>query len=158
MPMEQSSEADVYPKFFEFIERDQAGLPPYEFRDKSGVLLAREGLLRAAGHFPGSKRPKGWREAKEGFARRTDDRKYTLKVEEQDGYWLVMRRAGRSVRDLEYLALAFDEVPLITRTDEEAMRLAEHCYPDPGLTVAGLWVPYFSSERARICRTRPVWR
>ena len=144
--MDQSSEHEAPLKLFEFIER--------KFSVKSGVLLAGEGLLRAAGHLPGSKRPKGWRKAKEGFGRRTDDRKYTLKVEEQDGYWLVMRRASRSVLDLEYLALAFDEVPLCTRTDEEAMRLAEHCYPDPRLTMAGLWVPYFSFKR--YCRTRFV--
>jgi hypothetical protein len=141
--MDQSCDVEAHPKLFEFIERDQAGLPPHRFPDKSGVLLAGEGLLRAVGHFPGSKRPKGWREAKEGFDRRTDDRQYTLKVIELDGYWFVMRRAGRSNFDLEYLALAFDEVPLCTRTDEEAMRLAEHCYPFPGLTMPGLWVPVF---------------
>jgi hypothetical protein len=99
--MDQSSEHEAPLKLFEFIER--------KFSVKSGVLLAGEGLLRAAGHLPGSKRPKGWREATLRFGRRTDDRKYTLKVVEENGYWFVMRRNSRSDMDLEYLALAFDE-------------------------------------------------
>jgi hypothetical protein len=136
--LDQSCEAEAYPKLFEeFIDKQN-------LLSKTGMLPAGEGLLRAAGHFPGSKRPKGWREAKDGFGRRTDDRKYTLKVIGRDGHWFVLRRASRSIDDLEYFALAFDKVPLCTRTVEEAMRLAEHFYPDPDKTVPGLWVPCFS--------------
>jgi hypothetical protein len=141
--MDQSYEAEVHPKLFEFIEREEARLSRYEFRQATGVLLAGEDLLGAAGHVPGSKRPKGWREALEGFGRRTADRKYTLRAIKIDYYWFVLRRASRSVFDYEYLAFAFDEVPLCTRTDLEAMRLADHFYPDPGRTIGGCWVPYF---------------
>ena len=137
--MDQSCEAEVLPKLFEFIEREQAGLT-ISFSDAKGVLLAGEDLLRAAGHFAGSKRPKGWREYAEGFGRRTEDRRYTLRVFKMNNYWFVMRRRNRSIFSSEYLALAFGPEPFCTRTDQEAMRLADHCYPDPGQTMAGRWV------------------
>jgi hypothetical protein len=140
--MEQSPEADVYPKHFEFIEREQAAIGPHLFKHTSGVLLAGEDLLRAAGHVPGSRRPKGWREGVEGFGRRAEDRKYLRTIKLGD-YWFVFRSTTRSHFDYEYLTLAFDEVPLCARTAQEGMRLADHCHPDPGLTTAGLWVPSF---------------
>jgi hypothetical protein len=140
--MDQSCDAEVHPKLFEFIEREQTGLSPDSFSTKTGVLLAGEDLLRAAAHFPGSKRPKGWRAEAEGFRRRTEDRRYTLSVFKIGDYWFVMRRTSRSIMAYEYLALAFDQVPLCTRTDQEAMRLADHCYPDPGQTMGGCWVPW----------------
>ena len=122
-------------KLFEFID-EKSGLSP-----KAGVLLADEYLLRAAGHFSGSKRPSGWRERVDGFGRRTKDRKYTLRVFKMDHYWFVIRTVSRSKLDFEYLALAFENVPLCARTDQEATRLADHCHPFPGKTVAGCWVP-----------------
>jgi hypothetical protein len=134
--MEQSCEAEMDPKLFEFID-EQTGLSP-----KTGALLAAEDLLRAAGYFPGSKRPKGWRERVDGFGRRTEDRKYTLQVFKMGDYWFVARRTSRRLLDFEYLAFAFEEVPLCTRTDHEAMRLADHCYPDPGQTMGGCWTPW----------------
>jgi hypothetical protein len=78
--MDRSNVAEVYPKLFEFIEREKFGLMPKLFSTKKGVLLAGEDLLRAAGHLPGSKRPKGWREAADGFGRRARDGKYTLRA------------------------------------------------------------------------------
>jgi hypothetical protein len=75
---EKSCEAAEHPKLFEFIEREKAGLPPYVFPTKAGVLLAGEGLLRAARHLPGSKRPKGWRDAADGFGRPAENGRYTL--------------------------------------------------------------------------------
>jgi hypothetical protein len=136
--MNQSSEAEVSLKLFEFIEREQA-LEPHQFSNSTGVLLAGEGLLRAAGHVPGSRQPKGWREAVDGFGRRAEDKKYTLRTIKLGDYWFVMRRTLRSNVDMEYLALAFDEVPLCAQTAEEAMRLADHCHPDPGQTIPGCW-------------------
>jgi hypothetical protein len=66
--MGQSFEAEAHPKLFEFID-EQTGLSPV------GILLAAEDLLRAAGHFPGSKGPKGWRKRVYGFGKGTKDRK-----------------------------------------------------------------------------------
>jgi hypothetical protein len=136
-------QAEVGLKLFEFIDRKQAGLPSHHFPTNTGVLLASEDLLRAAGHSPDSKRPRGWRKAADGFGRRNEDRNYTLRVIKLYIYWFVMRRPSRSDMSLEYLALIFDEVPLCTRTEQEAMRLADHCHPDPSLTIAGCWVPAF---------------
>jgi hypothetical protein len=136
--------AEVSIKLFDLIEPSDLDDEPFSvFPEKIGVLLAAEDLLRAAGDFPGSKRPKGWRKAVEGFGRRTEDKMYTLRVLPSGGYWLVMRRAGRSTMELEYLALAYEELPFCTSTDQEAMRLADYCYPDPGRTVWGCWVPLF---------------
>lgn len=131
--MNQSCEAEAYPKLFEFIDK-QTGLSP------KGVLLAAEDLIRAAGYLPGSKRPAGWSERVDGFGRRTEDRKYTLRVFKIGDYWFVIRKTSRRLLDLEYLALAFEQVPLCTRTDNEAMRLADHCHPAPGQTIGGCWV------------------
>ena len=142
--MDQSSEADVYPKFFEFIEREQAALGPHLFANANGVCLAGEDLLRPAGHVPGSRRPKGWREAVDGFGRRAEDRKYTLRTIKLGDYWFVMRRTNRSGMDMEYLVLSFGEVPVCARTAQEAMRLADHCHPDPGQTIPGCWCPVFA--------------
>jgi len=138
--MKQSSEFDVFLKLFEFIEREQAALEPHLFRHTSGVLVAGEDLLRAAGHVPGSRRPKGWREGVEGFGRRAEDRKYLRTIKLGD-YWYVMRSKSRRHFDYEYLAFAFDEVPLCARSAQEAMRLADHCHPDPGKTFGGCWYP-----------------
>jgi hypothetical protein len=143
--MNHPPEAEVSLKLFELIEREQSEKSPFNlFPTKIGVLLAAADLLRAAGHFPGSKPPKGWRKAVEGFVRRTKDRKYTLKVLEIGGYWFVVRRTSRLFMDYEHLALAFEEIPLCTRTDQEAMRLADYCHPDPGITFRGCWAPSFS--------------
>lgn len=140
--MNQPPEAEVSVKLFEFIEREQA-LKPHQFPNSTGVLLAGEGLLRAAGHVPGSRRPKGWYEAVVGFGRRAEDRRYTLRTFNLSDYWFVMRRTSRSYTTMEYLALAFDKVPLCARTAEEAMRLADHCHPDPGQTIPGCWLSYW---------------
>jgi hypothetical protein len=130
--MDQSHEAEAHIKLFEFLEHVETLGP------KPGALLAEEDLLRSAGHFAGSKRPKGWRARVDSFARRTEDRKYMLTVFEIGDYWHVIRRTSRSKKlSFEYLALPFDEVPLCTRTEQEAMRLADHCYPNPGQTFGG---------------------
>jgi hypothetical protein len=140
--MDQSCEANAHPKLFKLNDREQTGLSR-----KTGALLATEVLLRAAGHFPGSKRPKRWRETVDGFGRRTEDRKYTLSVFKKGDYWFVVRGTSRSKLDFEYLALAFNKLPLCTRSDQEAMRLADHCHPEPEKIIYGLcWVSWLEEH------------
>jgi hypothetical protein len=140
----QPPEAEVSLKLFELIEREQSEKLCSLFPTKIGVLLAGEDLLRAAGHFPGSKPPKGWRKAVEGFGRRTKDRKYTLRAIKLGDYWFAMRTTSRSHMDYEHLSLAFEELPLCASTAQEAMRIADHCHPDPRKTFRGCWAPAFS--------------
>jgi hypothetical protein len=134
--MDQSCEAEAPLQFYEYVDLQICLSPP-----KMGVLLAGEDLLRAAGHSPGSKRPKGWSERVDGFGRRTEDGKYTLRVsKDKNGLWYVRRQTSRRLLDFEFLAFGFGEVPLCTRSADEAMRLADHFYPNPGLTIGGCWV------------------
>jgi hypothetical protein len=106
------------------------------------VVLAGLDLLRVAGHLPGSKRPKGWRPAAVGFGRRTEDKKYTLRVWKRGHYWCAARRTGFDFGDYEYLAFAFQEGPLFTRTEQEAMRIADYYHRDLRHAVPGCWRRY----------------
>lgn len=134
--IKRSFKTKAHLNLFEFIEHDQAVLSAYS--DKPGLLLAGEGLLR---HLPGCKRPKGWRKAVDGFGRRTEDRRYTLRAIRIGNYWHVVRRTTRSNMSAEYFA--FDELPICTRTEQEAMCLADRCHSDPGPAMGGCWVRAF---------------
>jgi hypothetical protein len=138
--MDQASEAEVHPSFFEFIEREKTGLSPDRFPFQKGVIVAGKGLLRAAGHLPGRKRPSGWVEAGDGFGPRVND-KGKLWVKKLGQYWFIKRYRDVDGTILEYLALAFDQVPLCTKTEQEAMRLADYCHPNPGQTHLRFLVP-----------------
>jgi hypothetical protein len=137
--MEQPCEAEVHSKLFEFVEGKRTGLPNDIMPRATGALLAAEDLLRAAGHLPGSGRPKGWRKNGDCFYHRFKDSGITLEISKSGDYWFVTRIERYLIESFAFLALAFEQVPICTNTFEEAMRLADHCHPDPGQTLGGCW-------------------
>jgi hypothetical protein len=140
--MSQPNQAQVAPKLFKgFIERDQSGLPTDVLPRATGALLAGKDLLRAAGHLPGSGWPKGWFKVPSPncFHRCCVLTKYILEVCKFGDYWFVLRTNGLLPENFEALALAFEQVPICSATSKGAMRLADHCHPDPGQTVGGFW-------------------
>jgi hypothetical protein len=141
--MNQPCEAEVAPKLFEcFLEREQSGLPTDVLPSAIGALLAGRDLLRAAGHSPGSEWPEGWFKvpSTDCFHRCCHETKYVLEVYKFGDYWFALRANALLVENLEALVLAFEQVPICTDTFQEAMRLADHCHPNPGLTMGGCWV------------------
>jgi hypothetical protein len=141
--MKQPCEAEVAPELFEcLVEREQTGLPTDVLPNAIGALLAGKDLLRAAGHFHGSEWPEGWFKVPsiDCFHRSCHETKYILEIYKFGNYWFVLRANGFLHENLEALVLAFEQVPICSRSSQEAMRLADHCHPDPGQTMAGCWV------------------
>ena len=147
--MNQPCDVEVTPKLFErFVEREESGLPTDVLPGARGALVAGEDLLKAAGHFPGSEWPEGWSKAASAdcFHRCCEETKYILEVDKIGDRWLVLRTNALLAENLEALVLAFEQVPICTNTFQEAMRLADHCHPDPGQTVGGCWVKAFATK------------
>jgi hypothetical protein len=147
--MNQPCEAEVAPKLFErFVERDQSGLPTDVLPSATGALLAGKDLLRAAGRFPGSGWPKGWFKvpSTDCFHRCCQETKYILEVYKFGNHWFALRTSGLLAQNLEALVLAFEHVPICSTTSKGAMRLADHCHPDPGKTMPGCWIQAFATK------------
>lgn len=141
--MNRSPEAEVTPKLFGcFVKREQTGLPSNLLPKAIGALPAGEGLLRAAGHLPGAGWPEGWYKvpSSDCFHRNCEKTRHILEVYKIGAHWFILRINGLRAENLESLALAFGHVPICAYTCEEGMRLADHCHPNPGQTIAGCWV------------------
>lgn len=108
------------------------------------VLIAGEGMLRAAGYRPGSCRPDGWVRENRSLYWRKRNYSGNLSVSVCGEFWLVQRFCAdkpsvSSYCHLNVLACGFSRWPILTRTPEAAMRLADHCDPIPRPPVAGAW-------------------
>jgi hypothetical protein len=131
--------------------RSQTKMPDDYLPEAPGVLIAGEEMLRAAGHVPASHRPAGWTPGESGtfMRRRRRDGDHTLWVRKCGKLWLIERSLDLDSglrREIEALVFAFGPRPICTRTYVAAMRLAEHCDPSPGASVARYW--------AKVCVVR----
>jgi hypothetical protein len=104
------------------IERSKTDLPNWFVPWAPAVVIASDYLLQAAGHRPGSRRPKGWSEGEPDVFTK---RKYgnQLMVRGCGELWSVERH------NHEVLAFPFGPLPVFTETCQGAMRLAEYCHP-----------------------------
>jgi hypothetical protein len=127
-------------------------------------LLQVEIHCSRAGEFPGAPDPHGWTpgvplmpdvyggrawgEAAD-FEKPSLDGKRMLRVKRHGKFWMPERStrlSGRyKYRQIEALVFPFGEMPIWTRTQQAAMRLAEYCDPIPSSPMAiGFWLPVFT--------------
>jgi hypothetical protein len=132
-------ENGVAPELFErFIERADAGLKGDFIGTANGVVVAGRDLIRGLDNFSAS----DWLPSYGGggFDRELPDVHITLEVDRIGDYWYVRRSEYSEYDRVLILAVAFEKVPICTRTADGAMRLADHCYPVPRWPMAGCWV------------------
>jgi hypothetical protein len=140
---------DGAPRLFEYIDRNETELSYLTMPEAPGVIIAGEGMLRAAGHQPGLRRPAGWRYHAQGsfsmfspsFTKRTPDGYARLFVLELGKYWVIARHlhSGYGYRQGEWLTFPIGPAPIWAETSEAAMRLAEYCHPIPRPPIPGYW-------------------
>ena len=107
------------------IERDQSGLPADFVPWAPGIVVASDYLLRAAGYRPGSSHPEGWYPSVERGVITKSMHRNRLKVRPCGKFWRIERA------ECEVLAFPFGSLPVVTRTKEAAMYLADYCHPAP---------------------------
>jgi hypothetical protein len=131
----------IAPKLFEFIDRAQAGLPEHFLSATKGVLVAGPDLIGRLDDFSGSEHT--WKPSLhgDGFGHDLPESNCCLLVDRLGEFWYVSRLiVGEHNFGPQVLVVAFDNVPICTRTSDEAIRLAEHCHPIPRSPMAGCWV------------------
>jgi hypothetical protein len=108
----------------EVIERSNTELPDDFVPWAPGIVIASDYLLRAAGYHPGSRRPEGWSPGNPGVFTKVTYRN-RLTVRGCGEFWIIERET------CEVLAYTYGSLPIVTRTYQAAMRLAEYCHPRP---------------------------
>jgi hypothetical protein len=88
------------------------------------VVVASDYSLKAARYRPGSGPPEGWYPGTPDVFTKAMHRNH-LRVYRCGKFWLSERGA------CEALVYTFGSLPVVTRTPEAAMRLAEYCHPRP---------------------------
>ncbi len=154
--MSNSYSTEIVPRLDHFIDRDKTDLPGDYLPDAPGVLIANEGMLRAAGYVSGSYRPRGWDRVKTAAFRKAADHGDRLQVRPcgnaQSARWVIERLhrwwiGGKEYEIIEALVFGFPHSPIWANNYQAAMRLAEYCYPVPRPPVPGGWV---EAQRIRI--------
>jgi hypothetical protein len=108
----------------EFIEREIADLPSDFFPWAPGIVVASGDLLRTVGYRPRSRGPNGWTLGQPDVFTKVIYGNRLL-VRGCGEFWTVEREID------EALAFPHGPVPILTRTRQAAMRLAEYCHPKP---------------------------
>jgi hypothetical protein len=136
--MENSADGAAPELFERFIERADAGPIGDLIGTANGVLVAGRDLIRGLDNFSA----RDWvpSHGGGGFDRELPDLHTTLWVDRIGDYWYVRRSEYSEYDRVLILAVAFDNVPICTHTADDAMRLADHCYPVPRWPMAGRWV------------------
>lgn len=156
-----TSTQSIAPEVFEcMLDRAQAGMIEYFLPEAvRGVLIAGRDMLAAAGHIPGAPEPVGWTpsvpllpgwrgQEVADFEKPSADGQRMLRAKRYGNFWMVERsirviRGRYQMREIQGLVFSFESVPIWTRDQKAAMRLAEHCDPIPAPPVAGYWMPLF---------------
>ncbi len=138
---------DLAPQLFEcFMDRAQANMPKFFPSDAKGALVAGPDLLRELEDFPESYESWGYQRSTDGNAYERASPKVDgyLEVERWGEFWYILRtiKENKDPEQFQVLVLAFENVPICTRTFEDAIRLAEHCHPVARAPMAGYWFTY----------------
>jgi hypothetical protein len=132
------------PQIFEcFIDRAHTDLPEHYFIGARGVIVAGSDLISGLDDFLKSNLSPVWTPSNDGnvFDRDLPELNSCLRVHRLGKFWFVQRILGESnPEEFQGLVVAFENVPICTRTSEEAIRLAEHCHPVTRSPMAGCWV------------------
>jgi hypothetical protein len=142
--MSQPYPDEVAPRLFEsFIDRAQAALPDDFLSAAKGVVVAGPDLACELDKCSDSDFASRWIPADDGAVFHRDFGEITggLVVNRIGEFWYVQTAIVREPNRTKYwvLVVAFDNVPICARTPEEAIRLAEHCYPNPRSPMPGCW-------------------
>jgi hypothetical protein len=129
--------APLPPQLDEVVDRSRAELPAWFVPWAPAVAIASDHLLSLAQYQLGSRPPPGWEPGgTDAFTKVL--RRNRLLVRGAGEFWLVERDIE------EVLVFTYGSLPLLTRTCEGAMWLAEHCHTrrcEPLKHVPGLsWV------------------
>ncbi len=114
------------------LEKHKAGLPAWLVPSAESVYVPTGDQLKVAGSFKGRYRPRGWKLKEtevfrkvigthELWVRRTLNRRYP--------FW-TLERVGVNNDDDQMLCYAFGPMPILTKTHQAAMWLAQHCHPN----------------------------
>ena len=142
--MSTSTQSIAPPLFDRTVDR-QVALPPDYLPDAHVALIASKDMLRMIG-LDHKHAPRGWTQYAPGVFRK-DVSPTVLRlqarqcVDAQTGL-LAIELLHRQMFDrtlVDALVCAFSGLPIWASTCQEAMRLAEHCYPLPRSLVAGCW-------------------
>jgi hypothetical protein len=136
--MSASHTDEVAPQVFKLLDRTQAELPEHCLSEATAVVVASPDLIRGLDDFTNS----SWRPNLygDGFDRALPEERRILRVRQFGQFWYIQRLCFDDYGLDQALVFPFDNVPICTRTCEEAMRLAEHCSPMPHSPVMGCWV------------------
>lgn len=143
--MSTSTQFIAPPLFDRTVDR-QVALPSFYLPDAAGALIVSKDMLRMI-ELSFKHAPRGWTEYRPGVFRKPVSktvRRLQVRqcVDEQTDLW-VIELLHRQMFDrtlVDALVCAFSGRPIWASTCQDAMRLAEHCYPLPRSLVAGHWV------------------
>jgi len=146
--MSGSQVDEIAPQLFErFIDRTEA-LPPEFFpREAKGAVVAGPDLIRELEDYPDSHESWGWEASIDGnaFRRGYVDLSFPpaiidgeLDIERRGDFWYIYRQFDPC--RTQVLVVAFENVPVCTRTFRDAIRLAEHCHSETRAPMAGFWL------------------
>jgi hypothetical protein len=146
--MSGSDVDEVAPQLFEcFIDRAQANLPDYFPQEAKGAVVAGPDLIRPLEDYSDSYGSWGWERSVDGthFRRGYVDLNSSpgkiidgeLQIVQRGDFWYIYREFDPC--RAQALVVAFEYVPICTRTFRDAIRLAEHCHPDTRAPMAGCW-------------------
>lgn len=139
---------EAEPQLFEFIDRAQSGLPEHFLSTAKEVAVAGPDLIRELEDYSGSYKSWGWIAGADGTSfqvgyvdRVSPDQQAVLvgiHIEQRGEFWYIRRYIDG--RGYQVLVVAFEYVPICTRTFRDAIRLAEHCHPVTRAPMPGCWV------------------
>jgi hypothetical protein len=139
--MSVSHTDEVAPQVFELVDRAQAALPEHCLSEATAVVVASQDLIR--GLDESTDPSASWRSNLygDGLDRALPEERRMLRVRQFGQFWYIQRwDVDDYGSDFQVLVFPFHNVPICTRTCEEAMQLAEHCSPLPHPPVMGCWV------------------
>jgi hypothetical protein len=115
-----------------FIERAHTGFPDFFMPGVFGAIIPADRDLYAAGYRPGSYRRGGWSQKKiDVFSKQVGH--YFLWVRGTTvgptKFWTAERTGISNDDDDQILTHAMCDLPILNRTHQAAMRLAEFCHP-----------------------------
>ena len=143
--MSTSTQSIAPPLFDRTVDR-QVALPPFYLPDAPVALIASKDMLRMI-ELNHKHAPRGWTQYAPGVFRKDVSptvRRLQVRqcVDAQTDLWAIElpHRQMFAPPLIDALVCAFSGLPIWASTCQEAMRLAEHCYPLPRSLVAGRWV------------------
>jgi hypothetical protein len=144
--MSPSQTDDNASQLFEsFIDRAEADLPEFFPQEAKGALVAGPALVGPLEDYAASYEAWGWERSTDGthFRRGYIDRADPfvdgeLNIEQRGDLWYIYRQSDPCRH--QALVVAFENVPICTRTFRDAIRLAEHCHPETRAPMAGFWL------------------